>query len=248
MLSKRLFLASFFLPVWLLAACGGSPSTPVAPETLTPVTLTGYYVALDAVRVGTAQFGTSLLADIIVTSQQSNDLKSIAQIQQTNGLLLLAKKSSGISQPKDFSGKRVGVWLGNWAAQFDALVAKEGLKPTDLTLVSQAFSMDACLKGNLDVASAMIYNEDHSVVESGVKPEAISIINYADFGLNFPGEVLFTSAKFAQENPEICVKMLCATLRGWQYAIEHPEEAVEIVMKHDKSGVFDARSSTFDDA
>ncbi len=271
MLSKRLFLASFLLLVWLLAACGGAPSTPAAPESLTPVTLNlqwvtqaqfaGYYVALDkgwykeegldltirpggpdlsaidAVRVGTAQFGTSLLADVIVGSQQSNDLKSIAQIQQTNGLLLLAKKSSGINQPKDFAGKKVGVWLGNWEAQFDALIAKEGLNSNDFTLVSQGFSMDAFLKGDLDVASAMIYNEYYSVVEGGVKPEDLSVINYADFGLDFPGDVLFTSAKFAQENPEICVKMLRATLRGWQYAIEHPEEAVDIVMKYDKSGV-----------
>lgn len=193
--------------------------------------------AIDAVRTGTAQFGTSLLADIIVTSQQSNDLKSIAQIQQMNGLLLVAKKSSGISQPKDFSGKKVGVWLGNWEAQFDALVAKEGLNSNEFTLVSQGFSMDAFLNGELDVASAMVYNEYYAVLESGIKAEDLSIIDYADYGLDFPGDVLFTSAQFAQENPEICVKMLRATLRGWQYAIEHPEEAVDIVMKADKSGV-----------
>jgi NitT/TauT family transport system substrate-binding protein len=193
--------------------------------------------AIDAVRTGTAEFGTSLLADIIVTNQQTNDLVSISQIQQTNGLLLIAKKESKITKPADFAGKKVGVWLGNWEAQFNALIAKEGIKTNTFTLVSQGFSMDTFLKGELDVASAMIYNEYYVVLESGIKPENISIINYADFGLDFPGDVLFTSKKIVSEKPDTCLKMLRASLKGWKYAIEHPEEAADIVLKYDKSGV-----------
>ena len=192
---------------------------------------------IDSVRTGAAEFGTSLLADIIVASQQANDLVSIAQIQQTNGLLLIAKKDSGISVPKDFVGKKVGVWLGNWEAQFDALIAKEGIKANDFTLVSQGFSMDSFINGELDVASAMIYNEYYVVLESGFKPEDITIINYADYGLDFPGDGLFTSIKTTQENPDLCARMLRASLRGWQYAVENPEEATDIVLKYDKSGV-----------
>jgi len=220
----------------------------------------GYYVALDkgwykeegidltirpggpdtspinSVRLETAQFGTGLLADIIVANEEANDLISIAQIQQSNGLLLLAKKDSGISKPGDFAGKKVGIWLGNWEAQFNALIAKEGLKANDFTLVSQGFSMDAFINGELDVASAMIYNEYYTVLESGVKPEELNIINYTDYGLGFPGDALFTSTKFAKESPKICAGMVRASLRGWQYAIERPEEAVDIVLKYDDTG------------
>jgi NitT/TauT family transport system substrate-binding protein len=192
---------------------------------------------IDSVRTGTAEFGTSLLADIIVASQQANDLVSIAQIQQTNGLLLIAKKDSGVTGPKDFAGKKVGVWLGNWEAQFNALIAKEGIKANDFTLVAQGFSMESFINGELDVASAMIYNEYYAVLESGIKPEDITIINYADYGLDFPGDGLFTSAKIAQENPDLCARMLRASLRGWQYAIENPEEATDIILKYDQSGV-----------
>ena len=192
---------------------------------------------VNAVRLGSAQFGTSLLADIIVANQGANDLLSIAQIQQTNGLLLLAKKDSGIVKPKDFAGKKVGIWLGNWEAQFNALMAKEGIGANDFTLVSQGFSMDSFINGELDVASAMIYNEYYSVVESGIKPEELTVINYADYGLGFPGDVLFTSKEIAQKNPDLCLGMVRASLRGWQYAIENPEEAVEIVLKHDQSAM-----------
>lgn len=194
-------------------------------------------LAADAVTSGSAQFGTSLLADIIVAAQKGRPLISIGQIQQTNGLVLIAKKSSGIQQPKDLVGKRVGVWLGSWEAQFDALTAKEKLDPKDYNLVAQGYSMDPFLKGELDVASAMIYNEYYAVLESGVNAEDLTTINYADYGLDFPGDTLFTTRQITEQEPALCIGMLRASLRGWQYAIEHPEEAVDIVLKYDKSGV-----------
>lgn len=194
-------------------------------------------ISTDLVASGTDDFGTALLADIIVAIQSGKPLISISQIQQSNGLLLIAMASSGIRTPQDFVGKRVGVWLGNWEAQFDALIFKEGLSPEDFELVSQGFSMDGFIKGELDVASAMIYNEYYTVLESGIKPEQINIIDYADYGLDFPGDVLFTTQKLARENPDLCVRMVRASLRGWQYAIDHPEEAADIVLKYDTSGI-----------
>lgn len=193
--------------------------------------------SIDSVASGIHDFGTVLLADLTVAAQQDRPVISIGQVQQRNGLLLIARKSSGIEHPQDFENKRVGVWLGSWEAQFDALVAKEGLGPQDFELVSQGFTMDSFLTGELDVASAMIYNEYYVVLENGVKPEELNIIDYADYGLDFPGDVLFTSRQMAEERPDLCVTMLRASLRGWQYAIDHPEEAVEIVLQYDQSGI-----------
>jgi NitT/TauT family transport system substrate-binding protein len=192
---------------------------------------------VDLVASGTHDFGTTLLADLSVAIQQGKPLVSIGQIQQANGLLLLARKSSGIKVPNDFAGKRIGVWLGSWEAQFNALVAQEGIASEDFDLVSQGWSMDPFLAGDLDVASAMIYNEYHVVLESGVKPEELNVIDYADYGLDFPGDTLFTSRQMAQEDPDLCARMLRASLQGWQYAIENPKEAADIVLKYDKSGV-----------
>ncbi len=193
-------------------------------------------ITTDLVVNGTDDFGTALLADIIAAIQSGKPLVSISQIQQSNGLMLLAMKSSGIEGPQDFVGHSVGVWLGNWEAQFDALMFKEGIGAEDYQLVSQGFSMDAFISGELDVASAMIYNEYYSVLESGISAEDINIIDYADYGLDFPGDTLFTSTRLAEENPDLCARMVRASLRGWQYAVENPDEAADIVLKYDTSG------------
>ncbi len=228
---------------------------------VTQAQFAGYYVALDKgwyreegidltispggpdslpiglVASGTQDFGTSLAADLSVAIQQGEQVVSIGQIQQKNGLVLVALQSSGIEKPQDFVGKRVGVWLGSWEAQFNALMAKEGIAPQDFELRSQGWSMDPFINGELDVASAMIYNEYHVVLESGIKAEELNVIDYAAYDLDFPGDLLFTTREMVEQEPGLCVGMLRASLRGWQYAIEHPDETVEIVLKYDKSGV-----------
>ncbi len=227
---------------------------------VTQAQFAGYYVALDKgwyaeegldvtilpggpdivpvarVAEGKNDFGTTLLADLTMAVGQQQPVVSLAQIQQQNGLVLLARKASGITRPVDFKGKRVGVWLGSWEAQFDALIAQAGLKPEDFTLVNQGFSMDAFIRGDLDVASAMIYNEYYMVLESGLSADELTIIDYADYGLAFPGDTLFTSRSTLEKDPDLCRRMVRASLRGWKYAVAHPEEAVEIVMRYDKTG------------
>jgi NitT/TauT family transport system substrate-binding protein len=97
--------------------------------------------------------------------------------------------------------------------------------------------MDPFFEGYLDVASAMIYNEYQTVLESGLKAEDLNVIDYAAYGLGFPGDTLFSSRKMVEQHPDLCVRMVRASLRGWQYAIDYPEEAADIVLKYDETGM-----------
>jgi NitT/TauT family transport system substrate-binding protein len=250
----------------LAACAGNATSTAAAtPVTLqlqwvTQAQFAGYYVALDKgwyksegidltimpggpdqsavdlVSSGQRDFGTAILADLAVAVLNQKPVIGISQIQQKNGLLLLSQASSGIRGPRDFEGKGVGLWLGSFEAQFNAMMAQQGIPSDAYSVVSQGFSMDDFLNGKLQVASAMIYNEYYVVLESGMRPEDVTIIDYADYGLDFPGDTLFTSKTTAADKPDLCTRMVRATLKGWEYAIAHPDEAVDIVMKYDTTG------------
>ena len=194
-------------------------------------------VPVDLVAAGTLDFGTTLLSDLTVAIQKGKPAISIAQIQQANGLRLVSKKTSGIETPDDFIGKSVGVWLGGWEAQFNALMAQHKIHQDQLKVVSQGWSMTPFIEGQLDVASAMIYNEYNMVVAAGLKPDELKLIDYADYGLDFPGDVLFTSVEKLKKDPDLCQRMVNASLRGWQHALDFPEQAVDIVLKYDKAKV-----------
>ncbi len=257
-----LLIASSLLVACSGNVATSGPATPVTLQLqwVTQAQFAGYYVALDKgwykdegidltiipggpdqsavdlVSAGERDFGTSILADLAVAVLNQKPVIGISQIQQKNGLLLVTKGSSGIRGPRDFAGKRIGLWLGSFEAQFNAMMAQQGMPAGTYTVVGQGFSMDDFMNGNLDVASAMIYNEFYVVLESGYKATDLNVIDYADYGLDFPGDTLFTSKTTAAEKPDLCTRMVRATLKGWEYAIAHPEEAVDIVMKYDKTG------------
>jgi NitT/TauT family transport system substrate-binding protein len=239
---------------------GGLKTTSLQLQWITQAQFAGYYVALDKgwyraeglnmiikpggpdidlveqVASGSSDFGTAFLSDLTVNIQKGRSVVSIAQIQQMNGLLLVAKKASGIKRPGDLAGKRIGIWGSNWEAQLNALLARERIAKKDVTIVPQGFDMQGFLNGEMDVASAMIYNEYHQVLESGIKPQDLNIIEYSLYGLGFPGDSLFTRLDLTLNDPDLCLKMLRASLRGWHYAVDNPKEAVDIVLKYDKTG------------
>jgi len=191
---------------------------------------------VDEIAAGNSDFGTTFLADLSTAIEKGQSVLSIAQVQQMNGLLLIAKSSSGIKRPGDLLGKRIGIWGSSWEAQLNALLARERISRDNIQILPQGLDMQPFLKGDLDVASAMVYNEYHQVLEAGMKLQDLNIIDYVLYGLGFPGDTLFTNRLLASENPDLCVRMLRASLRGWQYAIDNPKEAVDIVLKYDKSG------------
>jgi NitT/TauT family transport system substrate-binding protein len=238
-------------------ACSSLQRVSLQLQWVTQAQFAGYYVALDKgwyldegidmtikpggpdsspvdlVSSGKSDFGTGFLSDLCVAVGAGKPVISIAQIQQNNGMLLIAKKSSGIKEPQDLIGKRVGIWLGSWDAQFKALMANEGINLDSINIISQGLSMEPFLNGEIDVASAMTYAEYQ--LES-VQTIELNIIDYADYGLGFPGDVLFAASRTVKQNPTLCTHMVQASLKGWQYAIEHPEEATDIVMKYAKNG------------
>lgn len=192
---------------------------------------------VDLVAGGARDFGTTLLADLVVSIQKGKAAVSIAQIQQNNGVRLLAKTASNIKTIQDLADKKVGVWLGGWEVQFNALLAQEQIDPKSVMVVSQGFSMRPFIDGRIDVASAMIYNEYEMVLAAGISPNELKVIDYADYNLDFPGDVFITSQTMIDRNPLLCKKMVQASLRGWQYAMENIDEAVKIILKYDTSGV-----------
>ncbi|MDI3328820.1 MAG: ABC transporter substrate-binding protein [Alicyclobacillaceae bacterium] len=186
---------------------------------------------------GAADIGIDWVASLLAHQEQGLPLVEIAQIYQKSGLILISKKSAGINSPADLKGKKVGNWMGGNEFEVLALFDKYHLDPKkDLQFIKQGFTMDQFLTGQLDAASAMTYNEYNVVLEQGVPAGDLNIIDMNKEGVAMLEDNLFANKNWLTSHKDAAVKFVRASIKGWKYAIEHPEEAVDIVMKFVEQG------------
>ena len=156
---------------------------------------------------------------------------NLAQIVQRSGLMLVAKKSSGIMSPEDMDGKKISVWGGGFQLQPHALFKKYGLS---VEMIPQSSSVNLFLRGGVDVASAMWYNEYHTILNTGVNPDELTTFFFSEFDLNFPEDGIYTLERVYKKDPALCCAFVRASLEGWRYAFAHSGEAIDILMSYRK--------------
>jgi NitT/TauT family transport system substrate-binding protein len=236
----------------------GATETPLKSASLMPMwspqsQFAGYYVALDkgiyerhgidlkilragpgcspaeALKKGTTDFAILWLTTALQHRSAGIELVNLAQIVQQSSMLLISKKTAGIKTIADMDGKKVGLWEGDVSIPPRTLFAKHRIK---VRVVRQSHTVNLFLRGGIDVTSAMWFNEYHTILNSGVDPEELNVIFLRDQGMNFIEDGIYTMEKTVRKDPDLATAFVDASLEGWRYAFDHPDEALDIVIKH----------------
>ena len=181
-----------------------------------------------------AALAVSLAAGCGSGSDSSSDSGS-KKTSSAKGATSTAMTSEEIIKQAASEGK-VGNWgLGN-EYEIEALLEKYG-QPTDY--LSQAFDMDGFDNDDITLASAMTFNELGLVkndYDGGYGyGDTVGTIDMNDEGVAMLEDNIFCTKDFAQKNPNTVKAFIYASIKGWQYACEHPDEAAEIVYKYGSS-------------
>ena len=189
---------------------------------------------------GGADFAIAWVPKALASREQGAMITDVAQIFQRSGTLQVSFADAGIDSVDDLAGKNVGSWgFGNEFELFAALT-EAGLDPmNDVTLVQQAFDMSGLLAGDIDAAQAMTYNEYAQLLET-VDPDTGELYTAEDFSVldwNEVGTAMLQDAIWASsdrlEDPEFqetTVAFIKASIEGWIFARDNPEEAAQIVV------------------
>ena len=167
---------------------------------------------------------------------------NIAQPFKRSGLMLTCWKDTGIEGPEDFRGKTIGVWFFGNEYPFLSWMSQEGI-PTDggedgVTVLKQGFNVDPLLQRQADCISTMTYNEYGQVLDAGVAEDELVTFRYEDQGVATLEDGIWTLEENL-EDPEMVdrlARFVRASMRGWDYAEENPDEAAEIVLENDATG------------
>ncbi|MFN3225699.1 MAG: ABC transporter substrate-binding protein [Hyphomicrobiales bacterium] len=169
-------------------------------------------------------------------------LVNIAQPFARSGMMLTCRADSGVSSPEDFPGKTLGVWFFGNEYPFLSWMSQLGI-PTDggdegVTVVRQGFNVDPLIQGQAACVSTMNYNEYWQVIDAGFSPDDLVVFNYTDQGVATLEDGLYVLEE-SLEDPEMVDKLtrfVRASMAGWNWAQENPEEAAMIVLEYDQTG------------
>lgn len=173
-------------------------------------------------------FATLFLSSALQLHEKGIRLVNIGQIVQHSGYMLVTRKEAGIRSPLDLNGKTVGIW-SEFRLQPQAFFRKYGVS---VRSVPQSDSLTLFLRGGVTAASAMWYNEYHTLLNSGLNEDELQPFFFHRFGLNFPEDGLYCRREAFQRDPELCRRFALASLEGWRYAFANREETLDVVMRY----------------
>jgi NitT/TauT family transport system substrate-binding protein len=169
-------------------------------------------------------------------------LVNIAQIFKKSGMMLTCRKDSGIKSPADFRGKTLGVWFYGNEYPFLSWMSKLGIPTTGgsngVKVLKQGFNVDPILQKQAECVSTMTYNEYWQIVDAGLSPSELVVYKYEDQGVSTLEDGLYVLEKNLRKKAFVSkmARFLKASIKGWKYAGDHPDEAADIVLENDDTG------------
>ena len=167
---------------------------------------------------------------------------NIAQPFKHSGLELTCRADTGVKTPADLKNRTLGVWFSGNEYPFLNWMSKLGLKtdgsPGGVKVLKQGFNVDPLLQKQADCISTMTYNEYWQVIDAGYKPEQLVVFKYDDQGASTLEDGLYVMEDKLKD-PAFVDKMarfVKASMKGWDYARAHGDEAVKIVLNNNSTG------------
>jgi len=153
---------------------------------------------------------------------------ALAAIFQHSPLALAVRKDSGIRSFAGLKGKRVMMQSDNMDAVILAAMKKSGLGTDDFIRQNTSFNLQDLINGNTDAFSIYQTDQPHQLKEMGI---AYRVLLPADEEIDFYGDVLITSHDEVNKHPARVQAFVEASLQGWDYALNHIDETIDLIMQ-----------------
>lgn len=194
---------------------------------------------LDEVASNNAQFGIGQGDSIIIAKTEGQNFVAVATIFRDNPLAITSLQNERIQKPADLEGKTVGTYsldLSNYGdLLFLAFMSRTGLEKDSMqyALIEDFYGANDIKAGRMDAMSGMFATDQQVMTkEAGDK---INLMYYKDYGVDVYINTIFVTEEFMQTNPDLITRFLRATMKGYQYALEHTDEVAALATQYDET-------------
>ncbi|MEM9129674.1 MAG: ABC transporter substrate-binding protein, partial [Pseudomonadota bacterium] len=233
---------------------------------VTQAQFAGYYVALDqgfykeedlnvtikpggpdiapaqVIAGGGADVVLDWMPSALASREKGLPLVNIAQPFKSSGMMLTCRKDAGVATPADFKGKTLGVWFFGNEYPFLSWMSQLGI-PTDgsaegVNVLKQGFNVDPILQGQAACVSTMTYNEYWQIIDAGLSPDDLVVFKYEEQGVATLEDGMYVLEENLADPAfqDKMVRFVRASMKGWKWAEENPDDAALIVLDYDETG------------
>ena len=182
--------------------------------------------AMSRLRSGRCQVTTLTLCQAMETVDEGTPLVNILQTSMNNAMVIVSARNQ---DPLTQKGARVGIWSVGFGQLAICMSAKDHL---DYEWVRFAQNVNLFVSGALDATLAMSYNEYYQLMQAGVEMTNTNVYRFCDHGYNVQEDGVYMTWDYYEKNKEQALRFAEASRRGWEWAVEHPDETLDIVMRY----------------
>lgn len=182
--------------------------------------------AINRLRNDECQATTLQLCQAMELIDGGISLVNILQTSMNNAMVIVSARGK---DPLTQRGAKVGIWSVGFGQLAMCMSIKDHL---DYQWVHFAQNVNLFVAGALDATLAMSYNEYYQLMQAGVEMTAHNVYRFCDHGYNVQEDGVYVTRDYYEKHREQAKRFARASRRGWEWAAEHPEEALDIVMKY----------------
>ncbi len=180
----------------------------------------------DLLLSGTVQYAV-MSPMALIERQRGKPLVALASIFQHSADAFMAVKGRGLRTPEDLRGQRVMITAESDAENL-AMMITSGVPLHSLQVIEHTWNLDELIIGKVAAQTVYLTNEPFLLRQRGMEPELIKPL---DYGIDFYGDCLVSTEQEIRNHPERTEAFLKAVKRGWRYAMSHPEEIAQLILR-----------------
>ena len=182
--------------------------------------------AMARLRSGECQATTLQVCQALEIVDAGIPLVNILQTSMNNAMVIVSARGK---DPLSQKGVRVGIWSVGFGQLAICMSIKDHL---DYQWVRIAQNVNLFVAGALDATLAMSYNEYYQLIQAGMDISDKAVYRFCDHGYNVQEDGVYMTREYYQAHRQQARKFAEASRRGWEWAAQHPDEALDIVMQY----------------
>jgi len=180
---------------------------------------------VNEVLTGRAHYGVAN-SELLLQRLRGQPLVALASIFQHSSSILLSRKERCVTTPHDLIGRKVMLMDRQVDADFLAMFKNEGIADSAIELLPSSYQISDLAEGKVDAFNAYLTNEPFYLSQQGI---GYCVLDPRKYGVDFYSDILFTSEEELRQHPERVRAFTAASLKGWRYAMQHPEEIITLL-------------------